>query len=231
MEETRSTHTPWPRSYLRRQGHATRAQKRAVGARWADFGLDCHYGQRFHLPDIFGRHADRTILEVGFGMGDNLVAQARAHPDWDFLGVEVHRPGLGATILKMEEADVSNIRLIRHDVLHLLQDHLEDSCLDEVYVFFPEPWPRPKDARKRLVRPLLLELLEARQRPGSLLRVATDIEDYAHHAQAVLHARPGWSGGPCPRPAWRPETLYESKGRAEGRSIHDLAFTWRSDTP
>lgn len=226
MEHKPQVHTRWPRSYLRRQGHATRAQKRAVQERWPDIGLNCEYNTRFDLDAVFGREGARTILEIGFGMGDNLVAQAQAHPEWNFLGVEVHRPGHGATILKLDELGLTNIRLVRHDVLHLLQDHLEPASLDEVYIFFPEPWPRPKDVRKRLVRPFLLELLESRLRGDAIVRVATDIADYAEHSVGVFEARDGWTGGRCERPDWRPETLYESKGRQEGRGIHDLLFSY-----
>lgn len=223
----------WPRSYLRRQGHATRAQKRALRDLWPDFGLDAPYDCMLDLDACFARDRARRVLDVGFGMGHTLIARALLEPDTDILGVEVHRPGLGAALLKIEQAQITNVRVVRHDVFQLIGSHLPDACIDEVTLFFPEPWPKDRDNRRRIVRPLLLEHLERVMCPGATLRLATDVEDYAAHMLEVVNARPGWSnlaqsGRYAERCPWRPITPYEQKGMDEGRAIFDLHFVLQS---
>ena len=219
----------WPRSFLRRQGHVTRAQKRALREVWPRYGVECPYGVVLDFDVLFGRAGVRRALDIGFGMGDTLVARALDDPSLDILGVEVHRPGLGAALLKIEAAGVENVRVVRHDVFALLSGHLPPASLDEVTIFFPEPWPRERDAHRRIVRPLMLDLLVKVCRPGALLRVATDVEEYARHALAVLMADARWRNLSADntfveRCAWRPVTPYEQTGLDEGRSIWDLAF-------
>ncbi len=217
----------WPRSYRRRQGHATRAQKRALRELWPAYGVDAPYDCTLDLDALFARQGARRVLDIGFGMGHTLIARAQLEPNTDILGVEVHRPGLGAALLKIEEASLTNVRVVRHDVFQLLGFHMPERCLDEVTLFFPEPWPKDRDNRRRIVRPLLLEHLERTLRPGGTLRLATDVEDYAEHMLAVLDERPGWENLAdgnrfAPRCPWRPITPYEQKGIDEGRAIFDL---------
>lgn len=220
----------WPRSYLRKQGHVTRAQKRALRELWDDFGLDCPHGVVLDLDDAFGRRAKTRVLEVGFGMGENLIAQAVANPEVDHVGVEVHKPGIGAVMNEVDDLGLKNVRVIRRDVLKLLRDHVEDQSFDKVYLFFPEPWPKDKDIDRRLIRPMLLDLLEQRLTPGSLMHIATDVHDYAVHVADVFATRARWESLAKPgailveRPEWRPMTKYEQKGLDEGRSIHDLCY-------
>ena len=219
--------TKWPKSFLRRQGHTTRGQKRALRELWPDFGLDCSYGTTVDLPSSFGRTGP-TTLEVGFGMGENIVANALADPARDFVGVEVHKPGIGAVLSAIQEHELENVRLVRHDIIKFLRDHVTTQAFDQVIVFFPEPWPEDKDIKRRLIRPLLLDLLVMRMRPGGSLHVATDVEGYARHALQVLGQDPRWTNQAAvdfvDRPEWRPLTKYEKKGMAEGRSIFDLEF-------
>ena len=229
-EDNASKYGDWPRSYLRKQGHITRAQKRALRELWEDFALDCPHGVVLDLDEVFGRRADKRVLEVGFGMGENILAQAKANPDTDYIGVEVHKPGIGAVLNEIDSFGLTNLRVVRRDVLKLLRDHLTEQCLDEVYLFFPEPWPRDKDIERRLVRPMLLDLLEKRLTPGSLIHIATDVRDYAEHVAMVFSERERWTSLAAPgeilveRPEWRPMTKYEEKGLEEGRSIHDLCY-------
>ena len=227
----RSGRPDWPRSYLRRQGHVTRAQKRALRELWTRYGLDAPHGTVLDLDEAFGRRGSERVLDVGFGMGDTLLARALAQPERDLLGVEVHRPGLGAALLKIEEHGLGNVRVVRHDVFELLWRHVEAESFDEVTIFFPEPWPKPNQQAKRLVRPLLLKRLERAMRPGGSLLIATDVEAYAEHALSVLTARGApWRNlseredGTVERCAWRPVTPYEQKGLDEGRAIFDLHF-------
>jgi|AP45_3_1055517.scaffolds.fasta_scaffold18730_2 tRNA (guanine-N7-)-methyltransferase len=233
-EDKAKKYGDWPRSYLRKQGHITRAQKRALRELWDDFGLDCPHGVVLDLDDAFGRRAEKRVLEVGFGMGENILAQAKANPQVDYVGVEVHRPGIGAVMNEVDDLGLKNVRVIRRDVLKLLRDHLPERCFDEIYLFFPEPWPRDKDADRRLIRPMLLDLLEKRLTPGSLMHIATDVRDYASHVVEVFSERERWTSLAAPgeelveRPEWRPMTKYEEKGLEEGRSIHDLCYRFEA---
>lgn len=222
-------HGDWPRSYLRKQGKITRGQKRALRELWDTHGLDCPHGVVLEPEQIFGRSAP-CVLEVGFGMGENLLAQALAHPEKDFLGVEVHRPGLGLMLTEIQRRELTNVKVIRRDVIKLLKDHLPADCVDEVYLFFPEPWPRDKDVGRRLVRPLVLDLLAQRMRAGSAIHLATDVAEYAAHVIEVFGEDERWvsqspdESGLVERAPWRPLTKYEQKGLDEGRSIHDLRY-------
>lgn len=224
----RPTKHRWKRSFIKRQGHVTTAQKRAIRRHWPDLGLTFRYGERLDLEQAFGRSAPTTI-EVGFGMGEALVAMAASNPERDYLGIEVHRPGLGAALMKIAELGLTNVRLVRGDALLVLSDVLIGPICDALCVFFPDPWPRPKDIGRRLVNPPLMEVLAERMRPGGELHLATDIEGYAQHMMAVVSDRPEWANphGPgcfAPRPPWRPHTKYELKATAEGRDTWDLSF-------
>lgn len=220
----------WPRSYLRRQGHVTRAQKRALRELWERYGLDAPHGRVLDLDEAFGRAGSKRALDIGFGMGDTLLARALAEPALDILGVEVHRPGLGAALIKIDEEQITNVRVVRHDVFQLLSEHVPERSFHEVSLFFPEPWPKDRDHKRRIVRPLLLELLERVCHPGAQLVLATDVEDYAHGMRELLEASPRWQNNHAeqpfaPRCAWRPVTIYEQKGIDEGRGIFDLSYT------
>ena len=221
----------WSRSYRRRQGQPTRAQRAALRELAPRFLLDASYGVTLDLPAAFGR-AGRVVLEVGFGMGENLIAQAERlrDEDVDLVGVEVHTPGIGAVMLALEERGLTNVRVVRRDVIELLGRHVSDRAFDEVWIFFPEPWPREKDVHRRLMRSELLDLLALKMRPGGELRLATDVRAYAEYALGVLKAHPRFTNlatspdGFAQRPGWRPLTKYEARGIEQGREAHDLWF-------
>lgn len=218
----------WARSYLRRQGRTTRAQKRAIRELWPEFGLTWSHDAPLNLPEAFGRDA-HTVLEIGFGTGDALLHLAALHPEWNVLGVETHRPGVGAALKALGEQGLTNARIVRGDAIELLAYHLDDRAVDEVCVFFPDPWPRAKDVGRRIVRPWLAELLSRRVRPGGSLHLATDVADYAAHMVEVMDASPAWRNRHpdtvwAPRPSWRPITRYERRAHEEGRRVRDLSY-------
>ncbi|MEL6177640.1 MAG: tRNA (guanosine(46)-N7)-methyltransferase TrmB [Myxococcota bacterium] len=220
----------WARSYLRRQGRTTPAQKRAIRTLWPSFGLTFQHGQHLDLEASFGRQA-HTVLEIGFGKGDALVHLAQLRPDWNILGIETHRPGVGATLKAIEACGVTHVRLIRGDAIEVLAYHLGEGVLDEVCIFFPDPWPHAKDVSRRIVRPWVVGLVAQCLRPGGLLHLATDVDDYAHHMVRVMNAASGWHNRWdasiwAPRPPWRALTKYERRAGEEGRSVWDLCFVY-----
>jgi tRNA (guanine-N7-)-methyltransferase len=201
------------RSFVRRGGRTTPAQQRALVELWPRFGLETG-GTPLDLDAVFGRQAPRT-LEIGFGNGGTLVALAAAHPERDYLGVEVHA--------------LTNLRLVRRDAVELLQGAIGDAALDEVLIYFPDPWPKKRHHKRRLMQPDFVALLARRLRPGGRLRLATDWEPYAEWLLAVLGASPAMrncaaDGGYVPRPPVRPETRFERRGTRLGHVVHDLEF-------
>lgn len=210
----------WPKSYLWRQGQATAAQRRALREHWMRFGVDCRYGEVLDLDRVFGRSADR-VLDVGFGHGATMIARAQHEPERDVLGVEVHRPGVGAALAALSGTLLTNVRVVRHDALAVLHDHLRESSINEVQICFPEPWPH--DPHRRLLRPDLFAIVALRARPGLRIVLATDIAEYAEHADRVA-AGAGWRVERVERPSWRPITPYEQRGLDAGRTVEERAY-------
>ncbi|HGG57236.1 MAG TPA: tRNA (guanosine(46)-N7)-methyltransferase TrmB [Nannocystis exedens] len=190
---------------------------------WPHFGIELDYREPLDLVALFG-HKERYVLEIGFGLGDVLVERAKAHPNWGVLGVEVHKPGVGAALLRITEAGCENVRVARIDAIKLLNDHLVGACLDEVWVFFPDPFPKSRDQDRRIMRPLLLELLTLSARDTLDLYVATDVPAYMTHVDALIASQPRWTTVSTERPTWRLATKYEEKGIAEGRPPLDRHF-------
>ena len=179
------------------------------------------------------------MLDVGFGHGESLAGMAARRPHTNYLGVEVHRPGVAAALLRLAEADAKNVKICRIDAVALLESHIApEPCFDEVCVFFPDPWTKSgsnkysapvqakdKDEHRRIIRPHTLDLLSARLRPGGFLHIATDVDEYAEHVRNVVASDARWSA--VPPLAWRPETMYERRGVERGRTITDLSFALR----
>jgi len=220
-----STEPPqhWPKSFLRNQGQLTRAQRAAWRDAWPTYGVHLPYGVPLVPEEVFGRSAPLTV-DIGFGKGLALHAYAKAFPERDVLGVEVHRPGLGAALTRLQEEPLPNVRLVRHDALRLLRDHLPPHSVHRVHLFFPEPWPPEDKAPRRLMRPLLLDLLHRVCVPGAELVFATDVAVYAEEGRRRLREHAHWevAQADAPRPSWRPITKYEAKGMEAGRTIHDV---------
>ena len=205
----------------------TAGQQQAYDAGWEQWGLQ-HSDGPLNAADIFGR-AGPLVLEIGFGMGQSLLAMAEAAPQSNFIGIEVHTPGVGKLIQGMEEHGVDNIRIYRHDAVEVLRDCIGEESLDTVQIFFPDPWHKRKHQKRRLIQPAFVEQLRTRLKPGGLLHLATDWEDYAKQMMKVLSAAPGYKnshaqGHYAPRPDYRPLTKFEKRGERLGHGVWDLMF-------
>ena len=218
------------RSFVRRQGRLTAAQQRALETLWPRYGLRAD-GHPLDLNEVFGRSAPR-IMEIGFGMGDALAEMALRYPENDYLGIEVHRPGVGRLLQRLADQGSGNVRVLIDDAGLVLRDWMVDGCLDAVLVFFPDPWPKRRHHKRRLIQPGFVELLASKLRLGGRLHLATDWQDYAHHMMRVLSDAAAF-GNTCgvdcfsPRPDYRPVTKFERRGHCLGHSIWDLVFERR----
>jgi tRNA (guanine-N7-)-methyltransferase len=215
------------RSYVRREGRITPAQRAALERLWPHFGID-FTGAPLRPEAVFGRLAP-LVLEIGFGNGETLAARAQAEPDKDFLGVEVHRPGVGRLLLRAAAAGLTNLRIVCHDAVEVLRDGLGEAALDEVLIYFPDPWPKKRHHKRRLIQPEFARLLAWRLKPGARLCLATDWADYAEQMRAVLNGEPllrneSPQGGFVPRPPQRPPTKFERRGEQLGHAVFDLAY-------
>ncbi len=201
------------------------AQQRAYGALFERFAVP--YAPAIaDLAAAFGRTAP-TVLEIGFGMGETTAAIAQAHPEVDYLGVEVHSPGVGSLLKRIDALGLTNVRIVQHDATEVVQHMLAPGTLDGVHVFFPDPWPKKRHHKRRLLQPPFVALLASRLKPGGLLHVATDWQDYAEQALAVLAAEPlleNTAPGFAPRPGHRPRTKFEQRGVKLGHGVWDLLF-------
>lgn len=214
------------RSYVLRQGRITQAQRRALETLWPRYGIALGEGP-LDPAALFGRAAP-VVLEIGFGDGDALVACAKARADQDFIGVEVHRPGVGGLLLRLEAERITNVRVVMADANDVLA-RIPPGTLHGVHLFFPDPWPKKRHHKRRLVQPAFAARVRDALAPGGYLHGATDWEDYAAHMLAVLERTPGLVNAAGPgryahRPASRPATRFERRGRAEGRPARDLLF-------
>jgi len=215
------------RSYVLRQGRMTAAQQRGFDEGMQRFGLHQEAGL-LDVDSVFGRSGAPMTLEIGFGMGDSLLAMAQAEPQRNFIGIEVHRPGVGRLLHSVIAADVSNVRVYCHDAVAILQDCIPASTLDTVQIFFPDPWHKKRHHKRRLVQPAFVALLRSRLRPGGRLHLATDWEHYAEQMLAVLEEAPGLvntHNGFTPRDATlRPATKFEQRGERLGHAVFDLVY-------
>lgn len=201
------------------------AQKRALDELWHKYGVT--ETKTLNLARLFGRQAPRH-LEIGFGMGDALLAMARAHPENDYLGIDVHLPGVGQLLLHLQENDISNVRIDRRDAIEVL-DHLPAQSLARINLFFPDPWPKKRHHKRRLVQTAFIEKVKRVLEPGGLFHAATDWEDYARHIQIIMETDAGFSnragsGKFHPRPADRPFTKFEQRGLQRGHEVRDLLY-------
>ena len=178
---------------------------------------------------IFGRVAP-VIVEVGFGMGETTAGIAAANPGNDYLAIEVHGPGVGSLLKRIDEGGLTNVRIIQHDAVDVLKHMIPASSLAAIHVFFPDPWPKKRHHKRRLLQAAFVELAASRLAPRGILHVATDWQEYAQHVLEVLDASPelaNTAAGFAPRPRWRPETKFERRGLALGHSVWDLVFERR----
>jgi tRNA (guanine-N7-)-methyltransferase len=211
-----------------RAGRMTPGQERAVTELWPRYGVDFSPAP-LSLDTLFGRRAPRT-LEIGFGNGEHLAALAVAHPERDYLGIEVHRPGVGHLLMLAQGRGLANLRVSSHDAVEVLREQIGPAALDEVLVLFPDPWHKKRHHKRRLIQPSFVELLASRIAAGGVLRLATDWEDYALQMLDVLRgahatfANLSPSGDWMPRPEERAPTRFEKRGARLGHGVRDLAF-------
>lgn len=221
------------RSFVRREGRLTPGQERAFATLWSRFGIGYDDSETLCPDAVFTRSAPCT-LDIGFGDGEALLQQAQQQPERNFIGIEVHRPGIGHLLLRLQELDLGNIRVIDADAVELLQQRLVDACLDRVQIFFPDPWPKKRHHKRRLIQAGFVEMLAAKLTPGGILHLATDWEPYAlqmleilQQAQDFINTVDNPGAGFAPRPASRPQTKFERRGERLGHPVRDLIFRRR----
>ena len=208
------------------------AQQRALDTLLPKFGVPFGTGV-LDFERVFGRRAP-TILEIGFGMGETTAAIAQARPGDDFIGVEVHGPGVGSLLKRIDELRLDNVRVIRHDAVDVITTMIPRESLAGVHVFFPDPWPKKRHHKRRLLQPAFVRELALRLAPGGYLHVATDWEDYALDIVAILAAEPlleNTTEGFAPRPDYRPRTKFETRGIKLGHRVFDAIFRRRDPSP
>ena len=218
------------RSYVLRQGRVSNAQQRAREELLPRYGIP-YAPAALDLGAVFGRGAPK-ILEIGFGMGETTAAIAASNLDRDYLGIEVHTPGVGALLKTAGGLGLTNLRVIQHDAVEVMRDMIAPRSLDGIHLFFPDPWPKKRHHKRRLVQPPFVALLASRLRPGGYLHCATDWQDYAEQMLSVLSAEPALANtakGFAPRPDHRPQTKFESRGKRLGHGVWDLLFRRRPD--
>jgi len=213
------------RSYVLRQGRVSKAQQRAHDTLLPLFGIPFARGI-IDLDRVFDRTAPK-ILEIGFGMGETTAAIAGRYPENDYLGIEVHTPGVGSLLKQIRELGLTNVRVVQHDAVEVLTHMIAPRKLQGVHVFFPDPWPKKRHHKRRLIQPPFIALLAERMAPGAYLHVATDWGDYAEHILATLSAEPtlqNTAAGYAARPDHRPQTKFESRGLKLGHEVRDIVF-------
>lgn len=218
------------RSYVIRAGRITDGQRGAFDQWWPQYGLSLFQGA-LNVDTTFGRSAP-LVLEVGFGMGDSLFAMASENRDTNFIGIEVHPPGVGRLINNAGQAGLDNLKVYMADALDVLEDCIADQSLDRFQLFFPDPWHKKKHHKRRMVQPEFATLIHRKLKGGGICHMATDWEDYAEHMMEVLCAAPGFiNTAPdycfAERPAYRPKTKFESRGESKGHGVWDLVFKKR----
>ncbi len=218
------------RSFVLRQGRATESQKRAFEVHWPSLGLD-YSGQPVDFSTVFPKPAD-LVLEIGFGNGEQLLFGALHEPERNFIGIEVHSPGVGRALNAVAEAGLGNVRIYRHDAVEVLRDDIADGSLSEVRIYFPDPWHKKRHHKRRLIQADFIALLCLKLKPGGLLHLASDWQEYVEHMWEVCDNEPELlaKGGPrhsVERPDWRRQTHFETRGLKLGHGVWDLFYTRR----
>ncbi len=215
------------RSFVLRGGRLTAGQKRALDEFWPRFGIEKD-DSVLDFGVLFGND-NPVIMEIGFGNGDATWQMAQAHPAENYLGVEVHQPGVGHLLLKMEQHGIANIRIANDDAVEFLQRQVREASLAGVRIYFPDPWPKKRHHKRRIIQPAFVDLLASRVHPGAILHLATDWEPYAKYMLEVMQSAEGFAnlspaGDFSDKPEWRPQTKYERRGERLGHRVRDLLF-------
>jgi len=222
------TSHPPIRSYVLRQGRVSNAQQRAHQTLLPRYGIP-YAEATIDFDTVFVRNAPR-ILEIGCGMGETTVAIAAAHPQQDYLGIEVHTPGVGSLLKEIDAQGLSNVRVIQHDAVAVLEHMIAPATLDGMHIFFPDPWPKKRQQKRRLIQPAFIALAASRLKPDGYLHAATDWQEYAEQMLTVLGAEPSLANTAAayaPRPEYRPQTKFETRGLKLGHGVWDLVFRKR----
>lgn len=227
MSEQTEKFTRRIRSFVKREGRLTKGQAAALERQWPIMGLT-YQSERIDFAQSFGREAP-LVLEIGFGMGHSLVEMAKNDPASDYIGIEVHGPGIGACLMDAEAQGVTNLRVIQHDAVEILQDCVADGSLSKVQIFFPDPWHKKRHHKRRLIQSSFVQLLQQKLTSGGVLHMATDWQNYAEHMLEVMQAEQGWQNlSPTddyiPRPDDRPLTKFEKRGHRLGHGVWDMKF-------
>lgn len=204
------------RSYVLRQGRMTPAQEKALRDLWALYGLDPTQG----LIEI----KSPIILEIGFGMGQSLATQAKAHPENHYIGIEVHKPGVGSLLSQIQKEDIRNIRIFCCDAIDVLKNNIADHSLDKVQVFFPDPWPKKRHHKRRLIQESFVKLIYQKLKPKGILHIATDWENYAEYIQDIIDQTKLFEKIKVTPEEQRPPTKFETRGKKLGHDVWDLIF-------
>lgn len=218
------------RSFVLRAGRLTDGQRRALEELWPKYGLE-EVDETLDFEAEFGNR-NPVVVEIGFGNGDATWRMAQQEPDKNFLGIEVHRPGVGHLLLMLKQHELRNVRVACTDAVEFLQRRVADSTLDGVRIYFPDPWPKKRHHKRRIVQQPFIELLAQRLRPGGIFHLATDWAPYAEWMVDVMSRFPEFentakTGDFCPRPGWRPATKYERRGERLGHDVFDLVYRLR----
>lgn len=215
------------KSFVKREGRLTNAQAKAIEDNWPSMGLTYPSGM-LDLSQVFERSAP-TVLEIGFGMGKSLVEMASASPHQNFIGIEVHRPGIGACLASAQQAGITNLRVFEHDAVEVLNHCIEDKSLDRLQLFFPDPWHKKRHHKRRIVQPKFVQTIKNKLKLGGELHMATDWEEYAQHMLEVMHNASGYTNTSptndyVPRPDYRPITKFEIRGQKLGHGVWDIIY-------
>ena len=224
------SHTGHIRSFVLRQGRVSNAQARHHETLMPVWGI-AYAPQLLDLAAVFGRVAPK-ILEIGFGMGETTAVIAAGHPELDILGVEVHTPGVGSLLKEIAARNLGNVRIIQHDAVEVVRDMIAPGTLAGIHIFFPDPWPKKRHHKRRLIQQPFVRLLTERLAPGGYFHCATDWEEYAQQMVAVLSAEPlleNTAPGFAPRPDYRPLTKFEQRGLRLGHGVWDVVFRRRAE--
>lgn len=212
------------RSFVLRQGRLTKGQEQALTHLWPIFGIDYQSGTNIEF-----NHSQPTVLEIGFGMGASLVEMAKAAPSKNFIGIEVHKPGVGACLMAIEDNQLSNLKVMCHDAVEVLENMIPDNSLDKVQIFFPDPWHKARHNKRRIIQPEFVNLISQKLKSGGILHLATDWQHYAEHMLEVLSNADAFTNlsstnDYVPRPEDRPITKFEKRGQNLGHGVWDLQF-------
>ncbi|MBI5006369.1 MAG: tRNA (guanosine(46)-N7)-methyltransferase TrmB [Nitrosomonadales bacterium] len=230
MSETEDLSKRHIRSFVLRAGRVSVAQQRAIDTLQPRYGIP-YVARPLDLAQAFGRTAP-VILEIGFGMGDSTAVIAQAHPENDYLALEVHTPGVGNLLKLIDSENLQNVRIMQHDAVEVLRDMIADGTLDGVHIFFPDPWHKARHNKRRLIQAPFIAKLVQKLKPGGYIHVATDWQDYAEQVLRVLREEPlleNTAADYAPRPDYRPLTKFEQRGLRLGHGVWDLVFRRKKD--